>query len=153
MTQDSVRFPIIKALTLYFQAEVKINSIYEAVRDSVPWDVTCVRTKHTVSIHCRSIEGKLVRPTMTNTVNLAQYPYRPIQIVLRLYQSPAEILAGFDVDAPCVAYDGILSFLLTNTLFLAHTDRREPCVGKSQIHHRHDASMQHRGYDEAFTFV
>ena len=29
------------------QAEVKINEIYEAVRDSVPWDVTCIRTKHT----------------------------------------------------------------------------------------------------------
>jgi hypothetical protein len=37
------------------QAEVKINAIYEAVRDSVPWDVTCVRTKHTVSIHCESL--------------------------------------------------------------------------------------------------
>jgi hypothetical protein len=26
--------------------------------------------------------------------------------VLRLYSSPAEVLAGFDVDAPCCAYDG-----------------------------------------------
>ncbi|RPD55207.1 ankyrin [Lentinus tigrinus ALCF2SS1-7] len=69
------------------QAEVKMQTIYEAVRDSVPWDVTCVRTKHTVSIH-------------------SQYPYRSIQIVLRLYSSPAEILAGFDVDAPCCAFDG-----------------------------------------------
>ena len=69
------------------QAEVKINTIYEAVRDSIPWDVTCIRTKHTVSIH-------------------SQYPYRAVQIVLRLYQSPAEILAGFDVDAPCCVYDG-----------------------------------------------
>ncbi|KZT09270.1 ankyrin [Laetiporus sulphureus 93-53] len=69
------------------QAEVKINAIYEAVRDSVPWDVTCVRTKHTVSIH-------------------SQYPYRSVQIVLRLYASPAEVLAGFDVDSPCCAYDG-----------------------------------------------
>ncbi|KLO11509.1 ankyrin [Schizopora paradoxa] len=69
------------------QAEAKITQIYEAVRDSVPWEVTCVRTKHAVSIH-------------------SQYPYRSIQIVLRLYHSPAEILAGFDVDAPCVAYDG-----------------------------------------------
>ncbi|KAJ6473130.1 ankyrin repeat protein, partial [Mycena sanguinolenta] len=69
------------------QAEVKITKIYEAVRDSVPWDVTCVRTKHTVSIH-------------------SQYPYRSVQIVLRLYNSPAEILAGFDIDAPCCAYDG-----------------------------------------------
>jgi hypothetical protein len=37
---------------------------------------------------------------------LAQYPYRSVQIVLRLYHSPAEILAGFDIDAPCCAYDG-----------------------------------------------
>ena len=36
----------------------------------------------------------------------AQYPYRSIQIVLRLYSSPAEVLAGFDVDAPCCVYDG-----------------------------------------------
>lgn len=69
------------------EAEHKIITIYEAVRDSVPWDVTCVRTKHTVSIH-------------------SQYPYRSVQIVLRLYSSPAEVLAGFDVDAPCCAYDG-----------------------------------------------
>ncbi|OBZ73133.1 hypothetical protein A0H81_06697 [Grifola frondosa] len=53
------------------EAEAKMHTIYEAVRDSVPWDVTCVRA-----------------------------------IVLRLYRSPAEILAGFDVDAPCCAYDG-----------------------------------------------
>ncbi|KAF8349125.1 ankyrin repeat protein [Amanita rubescens] len=69
------------------QAEKKIVTIYEAVRDSVPWDVTCVRTKNAISIH-------------------SQYPYRSVQIVLRLYQSPAEILAGFDIDAPCCAYDG-----------------------------------------------
>ncbi|KAH8995819.1 hypothetical protein EDB86DRAFT_3243523 [Lactarius hatsudake] len=69
------------------EAERKIITIYEAVRDSIPWDVTCVRSKYTVSIH-------------------SQYPYRSIQIVLRLYSSPAEILAGFDVDAPCCAYDG-----------------------------------------------
>ena len=36
----------------------------------------------------------------------AQYPYRSIQIVLRLYSSPSEVLTGFDVDAPCCAYDG-----------------------------------------------
>ncbi|XP_006457063.1 hypothetical protein AGABI2DRAFT_181422 [Agaricus bisporus var. bisporus H97] len=69
------------------QAEKKIVEIYEAVRDSIPWDVTCIRTKHTISIH-------------------SQYPYRSVQIVLRLYRSPAEVLAGFDIDAPCCAYDG-----------------------------------------------
>ncbi|KAK7062773.1 hypothetical protein VNI00_000262 [Paramarasmius palmivorus] len=58
------------------EAEVKITKIYEAVRDSVPWEVT------------------------------SQYPYRSVQIVLRLYKSPAEILAGFDIDSACCAYDG-----------------------------------------------
>lgn len=36
------------------QAEVKINAIYEAVRDSVPWDVTCIRTKSAITIYCES---------------------------------------------------------------------------------------------------
>ncbi|KAG8933988.1 hypothetical protein FRC01_005885, partial [Tulasnella sp. 417] len=69
------------------QAEEKCNEIYNAVRESVPWDVCVVRTKNALSIHC-------------------QYPYRPVQIVLRIYQSPAEILAGFDIDSACVAFDG-----------------------------------------------
>ncbi|KAJ7167928.1 ankyrin repeat protein [Mycena filopes] len=69
------------------EAEKKIIEICDAVRDSVPWDITCIRTKHTISIH-------------------SQYPCRPVQIVLRLYSSPAELLAGFDVDAPCCGYDG-----------------------------------------------
>jgi hypothetical protein len=50
-------------------------------------DTVCVRTKHAISIH-------------------SQYPYRPIQIILRLYKSPAEILAGFDIDCACFLYNG-----------------------------------------------
>jgi hypothetical protein len=37
---------------------------------------------------------------------ISEFPYRHIQIVLRLYKSPAEILMGFDVDACSVGYDG-----------------------------------------------
>ncbi|KAF8873915.1 hypothetical protein CPB84DRAFT_1853842 [Gymnopilus junonius] len=69
------------------EAKVKMEHIYRAVCSAAPWKVICVWKANTISIH-------------TN------YPYRPIQIVLRLYQSPAEILAGFDVDAACCAYDG-----------------------------------------------
>ncbi|KAJ6601282.1 ankyrin repeat protein [Mycena vulgaris] len=69
------------------ETEAKIKQIYEAVRETIPWDVTCVRTKNTVSIH-------------------SQFPYRTIQIILRQYASPAEILVGFDVDAGCCLYDG-----------------------------------------------
>ncbi|PPQ97562.1 hypothetical protein CVT26_002347 [Gymnopilus dilepis] len=69
------------------EAKVKMECIYQAVRSAVSGDVICVRKANTISIH-------------------ADYPCRPIQIVLRLYQSPAEILAGFDIDACCCAYDG-----------------------------------------------
>ncbi|KAG9037698.1 hypothetical protein FRB95_004544 [Tulasnella sp. JGI-2019a] len=96
------------------QAEEKCKAIFAAVRDSVPWEVTSVRTKNAVSIHC-------------------QYPYRSIQIVLRLYQSPAEVLAGFDVDSSCVAFNGnrvlatprAIMALTTQTNQVA-MDRRSP---------------------------
>ncbi|KAH9481665.1 hypothetical protein JR316_0006192 [Psilocybe cubensis] len=34
------------------------------------------------------------------------WPHRPVQIILRLYASPAEILAGFDIDSSCMLYNG-----------------------------------------------
>ncbi|PPR07014.1 hypothetical protein CVT26_005209 [Gymnopilus dilepis] len=69
------------------EAKVKMESIYQAVCSASLWNVVCVRKANVVSIH-------------------TYYPNRPLQIILRLYQSPAEILAGFDVDAACCAYDG-----------------------------------------------
>ncbi|KAI1370866.1 hypothetical protein F4677DRAFT_450940 [Hypoxylon crocopeplum] len=35
-----------------------------------------------------------------------RWPYRHVQIILRLYRSISEILTGFDVDSACVAFDG-----------------------------------------------
>ena len=43
----------------------------------------------------------------TNSITIIRgFPHRNIQIVLRLYKSPAEVLLGFDVDSCCVGYDG-----------------------------------------------
>lgn len=43
----------------------------------------------------------------TNSITLIRgFPHRNIQIVLRLYKSPAEILLGFDVDSCCIGFDG-----------------------------------------------
>ncbi|RKP26202.1 hypothetical protein SYNPS1DRAFT_8157, partial [Syncephalis pseudoplumigaleata] len=61
------------------------NNVFAA--GSIPWEVSCVRSKNVVTL-------------------VSQYPYRHIQIVLRLYRSPAEILMGFDVDCCSVGYDG-----------------------------------------------
>ena len=44
------------------------------------------------------------------------YPKRHIQVVLRLYSSPAEVLLGFDLDASCVGYDGSDVWLLPRAI-------------------------------------
>ncbi|KAH3766016.1 ankyrin repeat protein [Pelomyxa schiedti] len=37
---------------------------------------------------------------------LCNFPYRHVQIILKRYISPAEVLLSFDVDSCCVGYDG-----------------------------------------------
>ncbi|KJZ78330.1 hypothetical protein HIM_02368 [Hirsutella minnesotensis 3608] len=69
------------------EAIAKMKQIEQAVRDAILNEVTVVRTKYAITI-------------------ASQYPVRHIQIVLRVYKSISEILAGFDIDAAGAAYDG-----------------------------------------------
>ncbi|CAB4474476.1 ankyrin [Rhizophagus irregularis] len=68
-------------------AKKKMEEIYENICNAIPWEVTCFRSKHCVTI-------------------ISQYPYRHIQIILRLYNSSSEVLTGFDVDCCSVGFDG-----------------------------------------------
>ncbi|KAJ3033317.1 hypothetical protein HDV00_006507 [Rhizophlyctis rosea] len=68
-------------------AKLKMEQIYNCIIDACPFESTVFRTAHAVTI-------------------VSQYPYRHVQIVLRLYKSPAEILMGFDVDCCGVGFDG-----------------------------------------------
>jgi hypothetical protein len=55
--------------------------------------------------HCGNHELLVVRTN--NAVTFAcDYPIRHVQVILRLYSSPAEILMGFDVDSCAVCFDG-----------------------------------------------
>ena len=69
------------------EANKKITYVYDHVCGACPFQVVCFRSANAVTM-------------------VSQYPYRHIQIVLRLYASPYEVLAGFDVDACTFAYDG-----------------------------------------------
>ena len=62
------------------QAKKKMVELFNQIQEALPLSCTCFRTSHTVTI-------------------VSQFPYKHIQIVLRLYQSPAEVLIGFDLDA------------------------------------------------------
>ncbi|PRP85402.1 hypothetical protein PROFUN_06948 [Planoprotostelium fungivorum] len=68
-------------------ANKKLVEMYESIKDNLPVEAICFRSKYAVTI-------------------VSRYPFRHIQIVLRLYKSPAEILMGFDVDVCSVGFDG-----------------------------------------------
>ncbi|KAF0516118.1 ankyrin repeat protein [Gigaspora margarita] len=68
-------------------AKKKMQHIYETVCRNVPFKVICVRGKYCVNI-------------------VSKYPYRHIQIVLKIYKTPAELFANVDIASTCVAYDG-----------------------------------------------
>ncbi|PPQ74508.1 hypothetical protein CVT26_007978 [Gymnopilus dilepis] len=111
------------------EAEIKMQDIYRAVCEASVSKVICVRKANTVSIHTK-------------------YPYRPIQIVLRLYQSPAEILAGFDIDAACCAYDG--NHVWVNPRFLTALVRQSNTIDltrRSPSYEMRLAKYARRGFE------
>ncbi|KAJ3296741.1 hypothetical protein HK104_001251 [Borealophlyctis nickersoniae] len=57
--------------------------------------------------------SRLIAVRSNNVITfVANYPFPRVQIVLRLYKSPAEVLMGFDIDSCCVGFDGIKVLVL-----------------------------------------
>jgi len=48
-------------------------------------------------------KGDIIRTKNAITI-INSYPYRHIQIIMRLYKSPAEVLMGFDIDSCTVGF-------------------------------------------------
>lgn len=69
------------------QCRKKLHELYETICDSIPFPVLVFRSAYAISF-------------------VSQYPFRNIQIILRLYSSPTEILMGFDVDSCSCGFDG-----------------------------------------------
>jgi hypothetical protein len=68
-------------------AEAKLRAIHTAIAARSGSPVLVVRSAHAVTF----VQG---------------FPRRHIQVILRIYSSPAEILLGFDLDASCLGFDG-----------------------------------------------
>jgi len=85
-------------------ATKKMYEIYENIRKVLPCDSVCIRSSRAITV-------------------VSQYPYRHVQIVLRMYRSPAEILHSFDVDSCSVGYDGTKVWC-THRAHYAITNRR-----------------------------
>ena len=80
-------------------AKAKLQSLLTAIRRStiramgIEHDVFFIKTPNTITVRC----GKR----------------RPVQIILRLYESASTILNGFDIDSCCVGYSGGSSVMIT----------------------------------------
>jgi hypothetical protein len=95
-------------LTSEKEANAKLEEIFETVADSIPTSgkVMVCRSTHAVTI-------------------FSSFPYRHVQIITRLYKSPAEILAGFDVDACAVGFNGrdVLAMPRAHHALITQTNR------------------------------
>ena len=69
------------------QAKEKLLEIYDAVQAASPFPVRAFRSTHAITL-------------------VSQYPFRHVQIILRIYNSASEVLCGFDVDSCAVGYNG-----------------------------------------------
>eukprot|EP01117_Protostelium_nocturnum_P006255 TRINITY_DN2256_c0_g3_i1.p1 TRINITY_DN2256_c0_g3~~TRINITY_DN2256_c0_g3_i1.p1 ORF type:complete len:1398 (+),score=544.34 TRINITY_DN2256_c0_g3_i1:123-4316(+) len=70
------------------EANQKLEQIFDEICKAYGSQVMAVRTRHAITL-------------------VTEFPRRNIQIILRLYSSPAEILMGFDVDSCSVGFDGV----------------------------------------------
>ncbi len=60
-------------LTTIAEGTKKLEQVFQTISDTNPYESIAFRSKHAITL-------------------VSRYPYRHVQIVLRLYKSPAEIL-------------------------------------------------------------
>eukprot|EP01114_Cavostelium_apophysatum_P011331 TRINITY_DN2554_c0_g1_i1.p1 TRINITY_DN2554_c0_g1~~TRINITY_DN2554_c0_g1_i1.p1 ORF type:complete len:745 (+),score=183.66 TRINITY_DN2554_c0_g1_i1:494-2728(+) len=65
------------------------------------------KLKHIYDIVTKNTKGSgdVIRSARAVTI-LGKYPFRHVQVITRLYRSPAEVLLGFDIDCCTVGFDG-----------------------------------------------
>ena len=64
-----------------------------------------LREIHALVVRNTGGRGDVIRTARAVTI-LNAGPYRHVQVVLRVYKSPAEVLLGFDIDSCTVGFDG-----------------------------------------------
>lgn len=111
------------------QALEKIKHIETAIKGSILYETTTIRTKNTITI-------------------ASQYPTRHVQIVLRIYKSISEMLTGFDVDCSCAAYDGKQVYLAPRALAACITQTNQiDLTRRSPSYENRLSKYSHRGFE------
>jgi len=93
------------------QASEKIDELYYTIKSS---KANYESDSEDDESNFSGDEVVVLRTARTITLTCG-FPRRHVQIVLRLYKSPAEVLLGFDVDCVGVGYDGTSVYCLPRT--------------------------------------
>ncbi|KAJ3095564.1 Protein mono-ADP-ribosyltransferase parp4 [Phlyctochytrium planicorne] len=95
------------------QVRAKVIEIYEAIRKAATnnpnyaseIEALVQDPSYLSQLEFDETDHLLVR-NLRSLILVGEYPKRQIQIVFRLYKSPAEVLMGFDIDSCCFGYNG-----------------------------------------------
>ncbi len=118
------------------EANEKLKEIYRDVVSCTKGKVTAFRTLHTITLVSEF-------PRRQDIICIGDLiSVRHIQIILRLYKSPAEILCGFDIDCCAVGFDGIKVWVhpraaraIKYQMNLVDLSRRSPSYGIPRLNH------------------
>ncbi|KAI5840776.1 hypothetical protein DFP73DRAFT_557829 [Morchella snyderi] len=117
------------------EAIKKIEQIENTIKDNLLWETTTLRTRNTITI-------------------VSQYPNRHVQIVLRLYKSPSQILTGFDVNCSCFAYDGTSVLANPRALGACMTQCNDiDLTRRSPSYENRLSKYSHRGFEVYCDFL
>ncbi len=126
-------------ITTEEQANQKVNK-------STFFLISQVREIYQLVVSNTKGKGDVIRTSRALTI-LCAYPFRHLQIILRLYRSPAEVLLGFDIDSCCVGYDG-------KSFFFAFLNPRNQCLVSRTISKSFNEKIQFSEYQvQKFSFV
>ncbi|KAJ3095571.1 hypothetical protein HDU97_006802 [Phlyctochytrium planicorne] len=87
------------------QVRMKVVEIYEGIMKAVTGNVEFVNGDE-ISDKQPDDKSLLCVRNVRSMIFVGKYPRRQIQVVFRLFKSPAEILMGFDIDSCCFGYNG-----------------------------------------------
>lgn len=90
------------------EAEEKIHEIFELIRSNLRKHIPAEYKSNILEPQNQEylFQNVFIMRTQNSVSFYCDFPIRPVQIVLRLYSSPSEILASFDVDCCACGFDG-----------------------------------------------
>ncbi|KAJ3112890.1 Protein mono-ADP-ribosyltransferase parp4 [Phlyctochytrium bullatum] len=90
------------------KVKAKIAEVFEAIQKALGGKgaIPLAHDGEPAGVNKYTDRDIIVIRNLRSLTLISQYPRRQIQIIFRLFKSPAEVLMGFDIDSCCFGFDG-----------------------------------------------